>query len=415
LSGARGVTTYGASVTNRKDAPAMTRPAAFAGLALAAALALPARAEEPNVPEFKPAFPEQARAPAASDGWSLRATRFAGPLEHPWGLAELPSGDILVTERPGRLRVIDADGTLRAEPVAGLPEVWAEGQGGLLDVAIGPDFAADRMVYWTYSKPVRGGAVTAAARGRLSEDLSRLTDVTDIWLQNRANDQARHFGSRIVFALDGALFVTTGDRGQEDLVQRMDVAYGKVVRIAPDGSIPADNPFADRGGPAAEVWTLGHRNVQGAAIDPETGALWTIEHGPRGGDELNLARPGLNFGWPVVSYGEEYGGDPVGRGVTAAEGMAQPVYYWDPVIAPGGMLFHDGAGVPAWRGDVFVGAMRGGVARLELADGKVVGEERLEENIGRVRDVAPAPGGGLYALIDEPDGAIMRLDPVPAD
>lgn len=392
----------------------MTRPAFFAAVALGVCLAAPSRAEEPNVPEFVPAFPEQVRAPEASDGWTLRATRLAGPLEHPWGLAELPTGELLVTERPGRLRVIDAGG-LRETPVAGLPEIWAEGQGGLLDVAASPDFANDRTVYFTYAKPVRGGGVTAAARGVLSDDLSRLKEVTDIWVQSPASDQARHFGSRIVFAPDGTLYVTTGDRGREDAVQRLDSGFGKVVRIAPDGAVPADNPFADRAGAAAAIWTLGHRNVQGAAIDPETGALWTIEHGPRGGDELNLARPGLNFGWPVVSYGEEYSGRPVGRGITDAEGFTQPVYYWDPVIAPGGMLFHDGTGAPEWGGDVFVGAMRGGVVRLEMADGKVVGEERLLEDLGRVRDVAPAPGGGLYALIDEPDGAVMRLDPEAAD
>jgi glucose/arabinose dehydrogenase len=355
----------------------------------------------PNT-EFAPAFAEQTRAPALP-ATALRVETFAAGLEHPWGIAALPDGRFLVTERPGRLRMIGADGAVSA-PLSGVPDVFAWGQGGLLDVAVPPDFAATREVWLSYAKPVAGGSVTAVARGVLSADGTGIEAMEDLFLQSPVADSDGHYGSRIVFDGDMVL-VTLGDRqGYAERAQDPSATYGKVVRIMRDGTVP-QNPF---GGP---VLTMGHRNPQGAALDGE-GRLWTVEHGPRGGDELNLIEPGANYGWPLVSYGENYSGRPVGEGIARAEGFAEPVYYWDPVIAPGGMAFYGGSAFAGWDGDLLVSSLNpGGLVRLDIAGNRVQGEERLLEDAGRVRDVEILPDGRLLVLIDAADGAVLRLGP----
>ena len=377
-----------------------------------AALAQPVEQGAPNVPEFSPAFPEQTRAPAMSSGFDLSVTVLADDLDHPWGIARLPGGGYLVTERGGRLRHIAADGTVSA-PISGLPEIIARRQGGLLDVKLGPTFEQDRLIYWTYSKPVQGGSVTAAARGRLSEDLSRVDEAQDIFRQTPPSSPSGHYGSRIVFGEGGDTFVTTGDRMRyAERAQDLEWTYGKVLRIRPDGAIRRDNPFVETDGANPAIWTLGHRNIQGAVIHPQTGQLWTIEHGPAGGDELNLIEPGTNYGWPVIGYGENYDGRPVGDGITARDGLAQPVYYWDPVIAPGDLTVYAGDLFAGWNGDFLIASLNpGGLVRLKLAGGKVIGEERLLGELGRIRDVEVDRDGSLLLLVDSGSGQVVRVRP----
>jgi glucose/arabinose dehydrogenase len=369
-----------------------------------------------NVPEFTPAFPQQTRAPASDSGVVLVAETFAEPLENPWGIDVLPDGGYLVTERPGRLRVVSEKGEISA-PVAGIPKVLAAGQGGLLDVAVGPAFAEDRMIYWSYARPLEGEkSVTVATRGRLSEDGSAVTEVADVFAQEPPSPTPAHYGSRIVFDGDGHVFITTGDHFTEVerlLAQDTGTTYGKVIRVNLDGSIPADNPFVDRDGAINSIWTLGHRNIQSAALHPRTGRLWTIEHGPQGGDELNLSAPGANYGWPAVSYGENYDGSPVSEGIERHGGeFVEPRYYWDPVIAPGGMLFYQGDMFSEWQGDLLVSSMvPGGVVRVALNGSTVTGEERLLEGKGRIRDIVETPDGALLVLVDATEGAVLRLTP----
>lgn len=360
--------------------------------------------------EFEPAFPEQFRAPAVSADVELASETFAGPLEHPWGIAALPDGGYLVTERPGRLRHIASDGTLSA-PIDGVPDVVAQRQGGLLDVAVGPDFATDRTVFLTYAKPVDGGSATAAARAVLSDDMTALEDLRDIFVQAPASSAPMHFGSRIVFDGAGHAIVTTGEHSTERYrvyAQDLDKTYGKTIRIGLDGSVPQDNPFAGRDDADPAIWSLGHRNIQAAALDGD-GRLWTIEHGPRGGDELNRPEAGRNYGWPEVSYGENYDGSPIGTGEASAEGFEEPVYFWDPVIAPSGMAFYSGEMFPEWEGDILAGSLYpGGLVRLVLDGDRVKGEERLMRDAGRIRDVEVLGDGALLLLTDEPDGAVLR-------
>lgn len=380
-----------------------------------ALLPLPALAEveqgPPNAP-YQPAFENQTRAPALPST-KVAAERFAGPLEHPWGIARLPDGSFLVTERPGRMRLVSPEGKL-SEPIQGLPEVDAREQGGLLDVALSPDFAQDRTVFWTYAKPMGNGmTVTAAARGVLSEDGTRMTDVKDIFVQQPNSADPMHYGSRVVPDGQGHVFVTTGEHynlAERWRAQDPNTTWGKVVRVNADGTVPGDNPFAGGGG-APEVWTLGHRNVQGAAFDPQ-GRFWTIEHGPMGGDELNLSAPGTNYGWAEVSYGLNYDGTPVGTGKPRAEGFQEPNYYWDPVIAPAGMDFYGGTLFPDWKGDLLIGSLTpGGLVRIRIEGDRVTGEERMLPDIGRVRDVEELPDGSLLLLTDFPDGEILRVTP----
>jgi glucose/arabinose dehydrogenase len=372
----------------------------------------PVESRPPNNPDQQPAFAGQTRAPGVHTEATLAHTVVASGLEHPWGLALLPDGRWLVTERPGRLRIITADGEV-GEPIAGLPAVDARGQGGLLDVAVGPTFADDRLIYWSFAEPREGGNATSVARGRLSDDGARVENARVIFRALPAYDGGAHFGSRLAFDGAGHLFITLGERSDAPMrpqAQDLGSHMGKTIRINLDGSVPSDNPFVGREGALPEIWSLGHRNVQGVAVAPD-GAVWTIEHGTRGGDELNLDRPGLNYGWPVVAYGIEYRGGPINDGVTAREGMEQPVYYWDPVIAPGGMAVYDGAMFPGWRGDLLVASLKEKhIARLVLDGNRVVGEERLMTDIGeRVRDVAVGPDGAVWAVTDEQNGKLVRL------
>ncbi len=339
---------------------------------------------------------------------AARVIDVARGLERPWGLAFLPDGRLLVTERPGRLRLV-ADGVLSA-PLAGVPAVFARGQGGLLDVALGPTFERDRLVYLSFAEPGPGGASTAVARGRLGPLGLEGTQV--IWRQQPKVAGPNHWGSRLVFRPDGTLFVTLGERfTYRERAQDLSTTLGKIVRIDPDGSIPPDNPFVGRPGVRPEIWSYGHRNVQAAALDAQ-GRLWTVEHGAMGGDELNRPEAGKNYGWPVITYGLDYSGARIGIG-TAKEGMEQPVYYWDPVIAPSGAVFYTGSAFPEWRGDLFVGSLKpGGLVRLRLDGDRVALEERYLEALGeRIRDVRQGPDGLLYLLTDEPRGRIFRLEP----
>jgi glucose/arabinose dehydrogenase len=334
----------------------------------------------------------------------------AGGLDHPWGLAFLPDGRALVTERAGRLRVVQRDGSL-SRALGGVPAVAARNQGGLLDVALDPRFGENRLVYLTFAEPRGGGNATAVARGRLNVAQTALEDTTVIFRQQPAYNGGHHFGSRLVFDREGALFLTLGDRYDlRDEAQNPANHLGKIVRIRPDGS-PAG---AAKAGWLPEIWSIGHRNVQGAALHPATGRLWTAEHGARGGDEINTPQAGLNYGWPVITYGRDYSGARIGEG-TAKAGMEQPLYYWDPSMAPSGMTFYTGNRFPAWRGSVFVGALAGRhVARLELDGERIVAEEKLFAELGlRVRDVRQGPDGYLYLLTDRPapEGRLLRVVP----
>ncbi len=363
----------------------------------------------PNASGQTPAFPEQTRAPQPAEPTAFTTEVVATGLGIPWGMAQLPDGDLLVTDRAGSLRRVSLTGTV-SEPIAGVPEVAAVGQGGLLDVAVGPTFAGDRAVFLTYAED-RGSGTTAptVARGTLSEDGSALTDVTVLYRQEPARTQQQHYGSRIVFDDEGALFVTFGDRGGafEDAQSPFN-GIGAVIRIAPNGSIPSGNPFADgqQGDPA--VWSWGHRNIQSATLGPD-GALWTVEHGPRGGDELNRPEAGVNHGWPVITYGINYSGQPIGDGLTAQEGMAQQVYYWDPVIAPSDMATYTGDLFEGWEGDLLIGGLQAqAVVRLSMRDGRVYTEEWLR--IGaRVRSVEVAADGAV--LVGTDAGELLRLRP----
>jgi glucose/arabinose dehydrogenase len=345
-----------------------------------------------------------------SSAGNLNAQVFASGLSHPWGIGFLPDGGMLVTERDGLLRVISQFGEV-SDPVGGVPEVWARGQGGLLDVAVAPDFAESGRIYLSYAEPGDGGAGTAVMSAALvqSDDIWALEDASVIFRMNHHTGRGQHFGSRIVIAPDGNLWITLGERGEMDRAQDPFDLAGGVVRIAPDGSIPADNPFADgkKGNPA--FWSIGHRNPQGAALSPE-GELWTVEHGAMGGDEINKPEAGKNYGWPVITYGVNYNGAQIGVG-TAAEGYEQPVYYWDPSIAPSGLDFYEGDMFPEWNGDLLVGALKYQMlVRLDMEDGRVVDEERLFEGVfGRIRDVEAGPDGAIYLLTDEDDGQVIRI------
>ncbi|MCK0166202.1 PQQ-dependent sugar dehydrogenase [Jannaschia sp. S6380] len=369
--------------------------------------------------DVAPAFDAQFRAQLIEGSASTSAALLAGGLVHPWGIDQLPDGSFLVTERPGRLRHVIMDGTVHA-PIGGLPEIYNEApstgwatQAGLLDVKAGPDFAEDRMVYFTYSKPMGDGmSATAAARGVLSDDMTELTGVEDIWVQSPPSDAAMHYGSRLVFPGDGTVFITTGEHFTEeyrDYAQDLNRTYGKVIRVNLDGSIPEDNPFVGREGDDA-IWSLGHRNIQGADLAPD-GSLFVLEHGPAGGDEINKPAPGLNYGWPLVSYGEQYSGDLVGTGQASMVGMEQPLYFWDPVIAPGGATFVTGEMFPEWEGDLMIGSLYpGGLVRIVFGeDGYVVEEERLLRNQGRVRDVDVLADGSIVFLTDFENGSIIHV------
>ncbi len=341
----------------------------------------------------------------------LRAEIVASGLENPWGLAFLGNGEAIVTERPGRMRILSASGL--SEPLSGLPEIAAIGQGGLLDVAIASDFATSGTIFFTFSEPGEGGAGTALASARLMRQGAggRLENVKTIFSMNRKTDTERHFGSRVVIGSDGTLFITTGDRGQGERAQDNFDHAGAVLRINADGSIPANNPFADGKSGAPEIWSKGHRNLQGATIDAATGRLLTVEHGAQGGDEINAPEPGKNYGWPLISYGVDYGGGKIGLG-TEAPGLEQPLFYWDPSIAPSGLVVYDGAMFPEWKGDLLVGSLKFALLSRHDRDsaGNIAGEERmLAGQFGRIRDVNQAPDGSVWLLTDEANGAVIRV------
>ena len=346
-----------------------------------------------------------------SEKHAFRLTTVVTGLENPWSVAFLPDGRLLITERAGRLRLVGSDFRLDPQPIGGLPESLERGQGGLLDVALHPQYAQNGWIYWAYNAPGPGGWGTAMARGKLQGH--RMTSVQVLFSMHPKTRSNQHFGGRIVFDKAGMVFLTLGDRGDKDRAQRLDDHAGSVIRLHDDGRVPADNPFVNRAGALPEKWTLGNRNMQGAALHPQTGEVWTHEHGPQGGDEINVMRPGLNYGWPVITYGVNYGlGTRIGEG-QAKPGMVQTLHKWVPSVAPSGMAFVSGSQFPQWQGDLLVGALRGQLlVRLVLDGEKVLREERLlQGRAGRIRDVRMGPDGLIYLLSDGPDGALMRLEP----
>jgi glucose/arabinose dehydrogenase len=366
-----------------------------------------------NAPDQRPAFPGQTRACAIRSNVAFDVVVLAKGLEQPWAVEPLPGGDLLVTEKPGRMRIVSAQGEV-GQPIAGVPPVDARGQGGLLDVALSPAFETDRTIFWSYAEPRRGGNGTAVARGALSADRRSLEQVRVILRVIPTYDGDKHYGSRLAFGPNGLLYVTTGERSDAPMrkyAQQLDSHLGKVLRIRPDGSAPADNPFVGRPNALPEIWTLGHRNIQAAAFD-SNGQFWVVEHGTRGGDELNLIEKGKNYGWPLVAYGEEYSGRPL-PAVTARPGFEQPVYYWDPVIAPSGAEFYTGDAFPAWRGSLFTGGLKDQrLVRLTLDNHRVAGEEHLlADRSQRVRDVRQGVGGELYIVTDEKNGELWKIVP----
>ena len=362
------------------------------------------------------ATPVLAQETVDSSAGQIAVRTVADGLVHPWGIAVLPDGAMLVTERPGRMRIVSPDGSL-SEPLQGVPEVDARDQGGLLDVTLHPDFAENRWVYFTYSEPGEGGTTsTAAARGKLNEERTALTDVETVFVQKPKVASTKHYGSRLVFDGEGHVFIGLGERFAEQFrtqAQDLDSHLGKVVRVNEDGSVPDDNPFVGRDNALPEIWSYGHRNIQAMAMHPERGELWEIEHGPKGGDELNIAEAGKNYGWPVVSYGVNYDGSPVGSGKEAAEGFVEPILQWTPVIAPSGMMFYDGDLFADWKGDLFVGGLASkALVRVET-DGATPSEaERLLESLGsRFRDVVQGPEGEIIVITDADNGKILELTP----
>jgi len=354
--------------------------------------------------------PALAQAPArevTSEAGKITVQTLARGLDHPWSLAFLSDGRMLVSERPGRLRNVSRTGDL-SPPLPGLPRIFAHGQGGLLDIALDPGFAATNLIYFSFAEPGDGGASTAVARARLGD--GRLEDVRVIFSQRPKVSGGNHFGSRLAFARDGKLFVTTGERFLFEPAQDLSGHLGKVLRINADGSVPPDNPFVNRQDARPEIWSYGHRNAQGAAVHPQTGALWIHEMGPRGGDELNVAEAGKNYGWPLVSWGNHYDGRDIPDPPTRPD-LAGSLRQWTPVIAPSGMAFYTGDLIASWKGSLLIGGLRAqGIVRLSLDGVRVTGEERI--GLGaRIRDVRQGPDGAVYALTDESDGRILRLAP----
>ncbi|HEY6507280.1 MAG TPA: PQQ-dependent sugar dehydrogenase [Vicinamibacterales bacterium] len=373
-----------------------------------------------NAPQQTPAFAGQTRAPEQKLNVAFDVVTVTEGLTTPWGLTFLPDGKMLVTERPGRLRVVSADGKQLSEPVAGLPMVDTRGQGGLLDVALDPAFQKNQLIYWSYAEPGEGVNNTAVARGRFVDGAApKVENVQVIFHQAPSLNSQLHFGGRLIFGRDGTLFITLGDRSITEgrmQAQRMDGLLGKIVRLNADGTIPKDNPFVGKAGVRPEIWSLGHRNVQSAVLHPTTGELWEVEHGTRGGDEVNVARKGKDYGWPTIAYGIEYQGGTITGGIQQQAGMEQPVYYWDPNIAPSGMVFYTGRLFPAWQNSLFIGGMGStNLVRLSVNGDRVVGEERLLQDLlpqrERIRDVRQGPDGAIYLLTDSPKGRILKLIP----
>lgn len=352
-----------------------------------------------------PASAEQFR----TEKLTIDIAPIASGLENPWAVEVLPDGAFIVTERPGRLRII-RDGKL-SEPLEGLPEVAVRGQGGLLDVALSPGFRNDRTIFLTAALPMDGGAGTGVIRARLSKDERSLEEVKVIFRMKKGGRTGRHFGSRIAFAMDGSLFFSIGERGEMERAQDLRDHAGSILRIATDGSVPPDNPYADGSKALPEIYSKGHRNAQGLLLDPLTGRLITVEHGAMGGDEVNMPEPGRNYGWPVITYGVNYDGEKIGRG-TKAEGFEQPVHYWDPSIAPGAVTVYRGAMFPEWQDDLLVTSLKFGlISRLNRdGSGRITGEERfIDAEFGRLRDIVTAPDGSILVVTDEAEGQLLRI------
>ena len=367
-----------------------------------------------NAPDQQPAFSGQTRTCGVRSDVAFDVTVVARGLAKPWAVEPLPDGALLVTEKPGRLRIISAAGAI-GEPISGVTAVDGRDQGGLLDVALSPSFTTDRTIFWSFTEPRDGGNGTSVARGVLSPDRRSLSDVRVIFRAMPSYGNHMHFGSRLAFGPDGMLYVTLGERSDTPMrpyAQRLDAHLGKTIRIRPDGSVPPDNPFVGQSNALPEIWTVGHRNVQAAAFDAD-GRYWLIEHGTNGGDELNLIVRGRNYGWPVQAYGEEYSGQPIAGAAPQRPQMEQPVYYWDPVIAPSGAQFYTGSAFPAWRNNLFVGALKEmRLVRLVIQNGRVTGEEHLlTERRQRIRDVRQGPDGALYLVTDQDNGELWRLAP----
>ncbi len=343
--------------------------------------------------------------------YSLQVASVANGLDHPWGMAFLPDGTILVTERnSGTIRLIETNGRV-LPPLSNTPRVYSRGQGGMLDIVIDPAYASTRRIYFSYAETEGGLASTTVARGRLNRRVNSLEDFEVIFQQHPKTVGDRHFGSRLIFSPKGHLFITMGERGKRDLTQNFTANMGQVIRINDDGSIPEDNPFVGRTGYRPEIWSVGHRNPQGAALHPLSRELWIHEHGARGGDEINISKPGRNYGWPVIAYGIHYSGAKIGEG-THKKGMEQPIYYWDPSIAPSGMTFYTGNKFAKWKGDVFIGALKYRLlVRLSLDGDKIISEEHILDELNkRVRSVVQGPDENLYILVDENPGQVLRIE-----
>lgn len=363
----------------------------------------PVETKAPNT-DYKPAFPGQTRIGGVKTKTPYEGTVLSSALESPWGITTLPDGRLLITEKKGTMRIATTTGELSA-PITGIPKVNADGQGGLLGLRVDPDFSNNRTVYWVFSEPLPEGNLTAVAKGKLSADEKKIEGATVIYRATPAYKGTLHYGGRIVFDKSGNLLVSTGERSDlqtRPLAQDLNAALGKVLRITKDGKPVEGNPFAGQAGKRAEIYSYGHRNVQGLAFNPETGDLWETEFGPRGGDELNRIEAGKNYGWPTITYGIEYAGPKVGEGIQQKEGMEQPVYYWDPVLSPSGITFYSGAGIPEWKGNLFIcGLSSIHIARIVIENNKVVGEERLlEKEEQRFRDITEGQNGVLYAVTD---------------
>jgi glucose/arabinose dehydrogenase len=378
------------------------------------------------------AFPEQTRVCGVKTSTPIEVTVLAKGLDQPWAVEPLPDGGFLITEKPGQMRIISASGAV-GEPIAGLlpvgqggvsdasgqgglPPISARGQGGLLDVVLSPNFAKDRTIYWSFAEQREGGSGTSVATGVLSRDRKRLDNVRVIFRAMPTYNNGLHFGSRLAFGRDAKLYITLGDRFDKAVTrpqaQHLDSHLGKTLRINPDGTAPADNPFVKQQGALLEIWSVGHRNIQSSTFD-DKGRFWTVEHGAKGGDELNMVEKGKNYGWPIISYGEEYSGEPIPGDITAKAGLEQPVYYWDPVIAPSGMEYYTGNAIPEWRGSIFVGGLASQrLVRLIVKDNRIAGEEHLLMDRGRrIRDVRQGPDGALYVVTDDANGELWRIAP----
>lgn len=371
----------------------------------------PVETEKPNA-GYKPAFNGQTRIAGVKTTTPIESKIITDKLDKPWGIATMPDGRFLITQKvKGTMRIVTPDGKI-GEPITGVPAVDPAGQGGLLGLALDPDFETNRMVFWSFAEPHENGNLTAVAKGKLSSDERRIENATVIYRAIPVYDGDKHYGSRLVFGRDGFLYVSTGERSDLETrpkAQHLSAALGKILRIAKDGKAAPDNPFIGQKGALPEIYSYGHRNTQGLAVHPATGDIWNSEMGPRGGDEINIIKPGRNYGWPTITYGIEYSGDKVGKAITQQQGMEQPVYYWDPVLSPSGMTFYNGNAVPEWENNLFIGGLSSmHICRLVIKDNKVVGEERLlEEEHRRFRDLTQGKDGALYAVTD--DGRLYRI------